>query len=161
MRWGRIAVLLFTGVVGLALGLIVAEPWDGPTRVDAVQLDDDVQGRREDDAFDGEVRDDDDDDDDDTGRRRAAAATDDGRDGTRDGDTSGNRGTGTGIDGGTDDGRDGTRDGDTGGNRGTGTGSTNTGGGFVPATDDGGGATGGGGGGGTTGGGGTGGGGDT
>src|SRR5688500_7455393 len=98
MRWGRIAVLLFTGVVGLGLGLVVAEPWDAPTRVDALELDDEV--RREDESPDGEVRDDDGDDDEGTrggngGGGNAAAATDDGRDGTRDGDTSHGRGTGT------------------------------------------------------------------
>jgi hypothetical protein len=114
MRWGKVAVLLFTGVVGLGLGLVVAEPWDAPTRVDALELDDEAW--REDDASDGEVRDDDGDDDDGTrtngGGGNAAAATDDGRDGTRDGDTSHGRGTGTGVDnsdaavagGGTDDG---------------------------------------------------------
>ena len=36
MRWGRILVLAFTGIVGLGLGLIVAEPWDGPSRVDGI-----------------------------------------------------------------------------------------------------------------------------
>jgi magnesium chelatase subunit D len=105
MRWGRMAVLLFTGVLGLGLGLVVGQPWEGPTRVDALELDD--EARREEDAFDAEVRDDGDDDDDGTGAgnrngggANAAAATDDGRDGTRDGDTSHGRGTGTGNSGG-------------------------------------------------------------
>lgn len=102
MRWGRMAVLGLTAVVGLGMGVLVAQPWDGPTVVDALELDDEA-ARREDAAPDAEVRDDDGDDDrkgsdsgDQGSRERAADATDDGRDGTRDGDTSHGRGTGTG-----------------------------------------------------------------
>ena len=131
MRWGRIGVLALTGLIGLSGGLIVAQPWDGPTAVSALELD---EARRDDDAADGEVRDDDDADDDKTGSgtgngggrnggaappttdvtapakatpaaatgtgtgagNSGAAATDDGRDGTREGDTSHGQGTGTG-----------------------------------------------------------------
>ena len=28
MRWGKMAVLLFTGVLGLGLGLVVGQPWE-------------------------------------------------------------------------------------------------------------------------------------
>jgi hypothetical protein len=106
MRWGKIAVLALTGIVGLGLGLIVAQPWSGPTAVDALELDDqtgvDDEAKREDDALGPEVSDDDDGDDDGTGTGTpnggagVASATDDGRDGTRDGDTRDRRGTGTG-----------------------------------------------------------------
>jgi hypothetical protein len=96
------AVLGLTVVVGLGMGLLIAQPWDGPTVVDALELDDEA-ALRDDDAPDGEVRDDDGDDDrngpgsrDGSTRERAADATDDRRDGTRDGDTSHGRGTGTG-----------------------------------------------------------------
>ncbi|MGZ8600520.1 MAG: hypothetical protein ACXWX6_10020 [Actinomycetota bacterium] len=101
MRWGKMAVIGLTVLVGLGVGMVVAQPWGDPTVVDALELDD--EARREDDAPDGEVRDDDDDDAGtgtrtDGGRSRDAA-TDDGRDGTREGDTSNGRGTGTGDSG--------------------------------------------------------------
>jgi hypothetical protein len=101
MRWGKMAVLGLAVLVGLGLGVVVAQPWDGPTVVDALELED--EARRDDDASDDEVRDDDDDGSEPRSRegdRNAAVATDDGRDGTPDGDTNGGdtnggRGTGT------------------------------------------------------------------
>ena len=102
MRWGRLAVAGLAALVGLGLGLIVAEPWQGPTAVGAVELRDD-EAWREEDAADVEVRDDNGDDGDpprtlarDGGAGAGAAtATTDGRDGTREGDTRGSGGTGT------------------------------------------------------------------
>jgi hypothetical protein len=101
MRWGKIAVMVLASMVALGFGLAVAAGGDTPSTVDEIELD----ARREDDASDGEIRDDDEDDD--RGDRaeteepvRAADATDGGRDGTREGDTRGERGTGTGDTGG-------------------------------------------------------------
>lgn len=103
MRVGRIAVLLFTGMVVVGLGLTLDQPWVGLTRVDAIELDDDNDdARREDESSDGELEE----DEPEPGSRgengsngNAAAPTDDGRDGTRDGDTDGDRGTGTSVGG--------------------------------------------------------------
>jgi hypothetical protein len=93
MRWGRVLVLVLAGLVGLGIGLVVAEPWDGPTSVDALELD---EAWREEDA-DAGMRNVDDDDGTGNGARNDVGATDDGRDGTRDGDTrDGGGGTGTG-----------------------------------------------------------------
>jgi hypothetical protein len=137
MRWGKIAVLLFTGVVGLGLGFVAAQPWNNPTEVDALELDD---ARREEDAFNAEVRDDDDDDD--TGTRRGSggtSATDDGGPGTTSADGAQNGGTSA-----TDNGGPGTTSADGAQNGGTsatdnggpGTTSATGGGGFAPATYD-------------------------
>jgi len=118
MRWGKIAVLVFTGVVGLGLGFVAAQPWDNPTEVDALELDD--EARREEDAFNAEVRDDDDDDDRNGTRRGSGgtSATDDGGPGTTSADGAQNGGTSA-----TDNG-------------GPGTTSATGGGGFAPATYD-------------------------
>ena len=137
MRWGRILVLVVTGLVGLGVGLFVAEPWGGGRSVDAIELD---EAWREDDAGEAGMPDVDDDDGTGNGARTGGGATDDGRDGTRDGDTHNGKNTGT-AGGGTDDGRDGTRDGDTrvgGGGTGTGDSAVGAGGAFDAATDDGG-----------------------
>ena len=96
MPWGKIAVVGLATLVALGLGLAVTQPWSGTRPVDALELD---QAWKDDDAPDAEIGDDDDDGDD-TGTRTGAGArdasrTDDGRDGTREGDTRGARGTGT------------------------------------------------------------------
>ncbi|HEX6332327.1 MAG TPA: hypothetical protein VF129_13725 [Actinomycetota bacterium] len=126
MPWGKIAVVGLATLVTLGLGLVATQPWKGPNPVDALELD---QAWKDGDAPDGEIGDDDDDGDD-TGTRtrggaRDASRTDDGRDGTREGDTRGARGTGT-----ADSVAVATN---TGGDR-------DTNGGVVTATDDGGGA---------------------
>jgi len=61
MRLGKLAVIGLAALVGLGLGLIVAQPWHGPTDVEAVELDDE-KAWREDDGSDAEVREDDGDD---------------------------------------------------------------------------------------------------
>jgi hypothetical protein len=92
MRLGKLAVIGLAALVGLGLGLIVAQPWHGPTDVEAVELDDE-KAWREDDGSDAEVREDDGDDADPGIRRRSLPrTTDDGRDGP-DGTRAG-RGTG-------------------------------------------------------------------
>ena len=60
MPWGKMAVLGLAALVTLGLGLVFAQPWDSATAVGAIGLDDDA--RREEEAFDDEVRDGDDDD---------------------------------------------------------------------------------------------------
>jgi hypothetical protein len=126
MRWGKIAVLLFTGVVGLGLGFVAAQPWDNPTEVDALELDD--EARREEDAFNAEVRDDDDDDDRNGTRRGSGgtSATDDGGPGTTSAD-----GAGGGATSATDDGGPGTTSADGAGGGGAISVATDTGGGGV------------------------------
>jgi hypothetical protein len=106
MRWWKMAMVGLVALIAFGGTLLIAQ--NGPTPVDALELDDDA-ARREDDGADLEVNEDDGDDDgrDDTGEpgqpgtagtnTRAADATDDRRDGTRDGDTSHGRGTGTGV----------------------------------------------------------------
>ncbi len=130
MRWGKMAVLGLTAIVGLGLGLAVAQPWSDLTPVEAITLSDQLdQARRDDDDGSGtEVRDDDDDGDGNGGGGNGpAGGTTDGRDGSFDGDTGGGQGSrtatngggGNGPVGGTTDGRDGSFDGNTGGGQGS------------------------------------------
>jgi hypothetical protein len=142
--WGRISVFAFAALIALTLGFAVGRSSDGPTAVEPIELD---ATAREDETTEATVNDDDDGEGDGgDGSRHGGAATRgngsrdaresaDGRDGTREGDTDGGRGSR----GNTDDGRDGTRDGDTDAGRGTATGvSAASGGGFSPVgTDDG------------------------
>lgn len=96
MPWGKIGIVALIALVAFGGTLLIVR--DGPPPVDALELDDDGF-RREDDGADLEVNEDDDGDDTGTGTRtgKQIATTDDGRDGTREGDTRTNGvGTGTG-----------------------------------------------------------------
>ena len=55
MRIGKIAIVTLVGSLAVGVILAVVQPWDGPTRVGAVELDDEAV-RRQDEGEDGTVR---------------------------------------------------------------------------------------------------------